>query len=751
MPHDKDVEELAPKAGKLGWKSLALIVAFQAVAALIATFPAVLTFRTALPDAFDSLQHLWVMKWYKTCLLEGRVVFHCPDIQYPAGAPLGNFSALHFQALLYFPLSLFLSNDILCYNIIWFLGLVLTGVGTSLLVWRVVGDRACAAFGGLLAMLSAPMMAHANGHLELIYVGWFPVFLLAWMSFIDRPSKRRMVAAALGYVLVAMSAAYFMIFAIFPAALYVAWSVAKAGRAEARGWIKERLRWFFGFVATSLPCLLVLFSSQFWILFHGHSLDRPREEFDLYGSPLWSYLTPTSLHLLGSLLPSDPYQALGASAGERTSYLGAVTILLLAYAAFQRAGLRRASYLWMTFGLLVVLSLGSSWKVGGRSISLPSAWLWDYFPVYRMTRVPSRFNLFAGVLAGVLAAAGLRHLLARVPGQKGRAAVFAALTVLAVADMAKVPFWKVSPPKMPDCYAFLKKRAPKATILEIPHMGSGGSALNAACTYWQSLHRLTTSSGYSGHVNVDQDNQIGHNSPFQAERLAQEDYLEDASSVDFNIHTDLDFKDFLWLYLTVNDYDYVVLHQWEGSMPEHPVRLDRLKAILASCKIYEDSAAIVYDRSKLAPPAHPVQINVGEWRAQGFWQDRANSMIPKVGRLAVYNPDANKDLRLSLDAAAIRRRRGVALRSGERVLARWEVELFEYQSFVSPPFRLPAGLQELTLESEILEPEAKRTGHKKDRPYPLRVARVSLQPAVEVDRAIVREDSTRPSGATKTR
>ena len=72
----------------------------------VATYPTVLTLGSTLPGGTDTLQHLWVMRWYKTCLLEGRPIFRCPELQYPTGAPLGNFSALQLQALLYFPLSL---------------------------------------------------------------------------------------------------------------------------------------------------------------------------------------------------------------------------------------------------------------------------------------------------------------------------------------------------------------------------------------------------------------------------------------------------------------------------------------------------------------------------------------------------------------------------------------------------------------------------------------------------------------------
>ena len=53
---------------------------------------------------------------------------------------------------------------------------------SDLLAWHVVRDRACAAMAGLLAILSGPVMLHAHAHLELIYVGSFPVFLLAWSS-----------------------------------------------------------------------------------------------------------------------------------------------------------------------------------------------------------------------------------------------------------------------------------------------------------------------------------------------------------------------------------------------------------------------------------------------------------------------------------------------------------------------------------------------------------------------------------------
>jgi hypothetical protein len=741
---DSPVSDLPP-APRLGWKPVALATLFYLAVITIATWPLMLWFRSALPERYDSLQHLWVMRWYKTCLLEGRSVFHCPEIQHPIGAPLGNFSSLHLQALLYFPLSLAITNDTICYNIICISGLLLTGLGTFLLAWYLVGDWAGAAFGGLVAMLSTPMMRHAHGHLELIYVGGFPIFLVAWMRFVDRPSRGRMAFAAFGYVVVAMSAAYYMVFALFPAVLYVAWQSWRGGWRGAWPWLRARGAWFAGFVGLTLPFLLVLFSSQFWAMAHGYSLIRDREEFNTLGAPLWSYLIPTREHQLGALLPWDPYALLGPTAGERKVYLGVVTIAMLAYAAIHRIRFRNAGYVWAALALLVTLSLGASWQVGTWRISLPSEWLWKLFPIYRMTRVPARLSLFAGVLAGVVAAAGIRHLLARLPRRALRGAVFGGLAAAAVADLALLPFWIEPMPAMPGCYAFLKQRDPRATLVEIPFLGTGGSNLNAACTYWQALHRLTTSAGYAGHANPIEDARIGHNSPFHAVRLAEPDYLADPTRMTFDFTTHVDFKDFVWLYLTVNRFDYIVLHQGSDAVPEYPVHLDRVKALLQESKIYEDDATVVYARDRLRTPSRPVPMGLEEWQQRNSWQGRFNCLVPNRARLMVYNPDPARNLTLVLDAASLRRQQSVQLRSGAEILARWDLGPGSYQCCVSPPFRLPAGLHELTIETSRLERDD--TGALK-KPYPLRIARVSLHD--EADPEVAPLTALRPAASPST-
>src|SRR5262249_43959272 len=84
-----------------GWKILTFVPVFYAACLAVAPAPVALHLGSALPgDRPDALMHLWVMRWYKACLLQRTWPWYCPDLQYPLGAPLGKFSPVHFQALL---------------------------------------------------------------------------------------------------------------------------------------------------------------------------------------------------------------------------------------------------------------------------------------------------------------------------------------------------------------------------------------------------------------------------------------------------------------------------------------------------------------------------------------------------------------------------------------------------------------------------------------------------------------------------
>ena len=337
------VASTAPAQNRwLGWRTILAILVFHATCLFAATYPAMLTFQSRrVGDAGDPSEHLWIMRWYKTCLLEGRLPVLCPELQYPTGARWATTPPTHPVPALHPPVSGLrrraqLQPDLARRQVLS------TGLGTSVLIWQVVRHPGATAFGGMLAMLSMPMMFHGTCHLDLIFLGGFPLFLAAWMRFIDRPSRGRLAAAAVSYLLVALCAAYYASFAIVPAVLYLAWGAASrlaVGRLA---------------VAAAPPGLVGGLRRRGPALPGGHFRQpalvaaarlrtaRTRQEFDFFGSALWTYFIPTRLLWIYGVMPFNAYDVAfgGRRGGERQSYLGVVTAFLLLYCLFNRVRFR---------------------------------------------------------------------------------------------------------------------------------------------------------------------------------------------------------------------------------------------------------------------------------------------------------------------------------------------------------------------------------------------------------------------------
>ena len=336
------------------------VLVFYVLVVVGATYPRVTMVRDTLPgNGLDPLCHLWVMNWYKSCLAEGKSHVYCPDLQYPTGAPLSNFPSMLFQSLLYIPLSSILKNDVLSYNIVWFLGFVFSGFSVFVLAWTLLRNRLGATYAGLAGMLCTPMMLHGHGHLEFVYAGSMSLFLAAWVCWVDRPKWPGLLASVGLYAMTASCAAYFAVFAVVPAVAYVGWRLAGAGRSGAWPWLRQRAWWFAAFLGLAVPALMLIFSDQIWAVSRGIGMHRSLAEYAAYGSPIWGYVLPTRLHPMFAVFPVNVYDPVGYPEVECAAYLGVVTMLLIGYSAFHRVTFSRSRFWWLAFGGLAVLSMGA--------------------------------------------------------------------------------------------------------------------------------------------------------------------------------------------------------------------------------------------------------------------------------------------------------------------------------------------------------------------------------------------------------
>lgn len=731
-----EVQEASRAARPL--RTWTVVTALYAVAIVAATWPFARTFASKIPSTVDPLQHLWVMRWYRSCLLEGRSPLICPGLQYPVGAPIGNFSPLHLQSLLFCAASLFSGNDALCYNVVWFAGLLMTGVGTFALVRSVVGDAEGAFLAGLLAMLSGPVLHHSHAHTELIYAGGFPLFLLAWIRFVDRPGPGRLTLAVGGFALVTMCAAYFMVIATFPAALYVLWSGLSRPRGERAAWFGRRFWWLGGFVAGCLPVLAILFLGPLTEAWRGEGGGPPRRQFDTYHANWWGYLLPHPAHYFSRILPFDPY-ASGGSNGEDVAYLGLVTLLLVHRAWFGKDRFRGSGYWWAAAGLAFVLSLGSYLPYGAHRIPLPAGWLrdWDGFVPFRLIRSPARFKFFVAIAAALLAGAAWADLRGRIGRRWLRRLATGAIVALAVVDLAHVPYHAEPIPEAPAAYAWLLDRDPGAAWVDVPQMNSADAhVLNARYTYWQSIHRGRTTAGYSGRQNHPFDDLASWGSPFLGELLAGTDDPAAGLSDRFRVVHGVDYLDYARLYLDRLGLRYVVLHREASAALGLP--LDRVAALLEHARIYDDGSVAIYDRERFEGHGTAVPYCEDAWGGLALLPRDGFVRLPgPEAAIVLDNPDPGVPLVLAVRARTLDRPRRVRLMAGPIEIARWEVGAEAPGLFLSPPFRLPAGSHRLRLETHGATPtdRAARLFETAHAPIAMAVSAVSLRPATPEERA----------------
>ena len=668
----------------------------------IATYPALFEFGKALPgELTDPLEHLGILRWSKACLLEGQSPFFIEGLQYPTGVPLGYFPTMHLQTAFYLAMGLVTSNDVACFQVIWAFGFVSTGLSTFLLAWWGVREAGPAWLAGLGTMLCGPMMMHAHGHLETMQLGAVPLFLVAWIRFVDLPDRGRLAMAAALYLFMVAAAPYFAVLAVFPATWYLVWSFLAAGHGYRKDWSLGRVGWLIGFAGLVVPGLLALFAAQVWASLHGFSMARSKAEFHSLGAPYWSGLLPSPRHALGRFAMPDLFRETGYASrmSECSSYLGLMTLALLIHGAARRIKFPRAGYWWSVLGLMVVLSWGSHLRVGSVKVGLPAGWIYGVFPPFHLIRVPARFNLFAAVCAAVPASASLVDLARRSGGFRARIFGFSGVSALMVLDLAMTPFPTSPIPPMPAAYRELVLRKPRVALVDAPMFGSDdGQLFSSLWGYWQSFHGAKTTAGYPGLANSRFDDGPVANSPFWARRLADPAYLADPRFQSFGPLIGQDARSYAWLYLTTHGFDHLIVHQGPHMDGKYAPGCGRIKALLGEARSSEDADSAVFDVDRLAQPDRVTSLFIDGWKAGRVL---GSFGFARRSNLRVFLPIGRDSFGLRLDrVTSTGQTRLVRLQQGTRELARWTVGSGPPVDLDSGPIRLGPGLHDLTIESD---------------------------------------------------
>ena len=458
----------------------------MALAALCYLLITALLFRNLLPvfpthlfgDLGDPLLNTAIVAWNAKHLPLSSDWWN-----FPAFAPLPGVTAFTEHLLGAYPLTSPIvwvtGNPVLAYNAMQVLTLPLNGMATFVLVRELTGSGIGAFVGGL-AFAFAPFVGEHASHIQMLMAFGMPFALYGLHRYLKYGGRRDLVWFGLGWLSVALSNAYMLVF--FPI-LVAVWAMWFFNRADTRRWLNVAVA---AVVATS-PLVPLLVGYRLRQTAYGLFRGYPEILSQSAGIQSIAGINQRAVLWVG-WLPNTYYeQSLfpGLAIGVFAAIGVAVGIISREHRSWRRVVL---FYLFAAF-MMWTFTLGPEVRWFGAAVPprYGPYWLLLQLPGLQSIRVPSRAWLPATLCLAVLAGFGAAWLATR----RRRQWVIAPLVLLLVAEG-----WFVGPTmEVPGALpVFIPANA---QVLDLPISAGYG---NADAQYLAVLGHYRVVNGYSGYA-----------------------------------------------------------------------------------------------------------------------------------------------------------------------------------------------------------------------------------------------------------
>lgn len=405
------------------------IILLFAVLTVCVTYPVITQLPTHLaqnPDwGTDAFHHTYVLWWFKQALFTVKTgPANLSWIQFPYG---GYYPMLYTFAAVYLPgvPLLFFLPPATVYNVLFLMGLFLSGFFGYVLCAYLTQNRLGGILGGIIYAFFPGHMAHAySGHLELMSIYAFPLYLFFMIKTFRQPRWRSAIACGVTLAISMLIQPMFGPFLLIPITLIWLSCECVLLKHHLNRDIILKLTVAFGLaVLLVLPFYLPVLRQEF----EGHSgylrdIGMVTFSSDLYGIVSPSPLNPTLARL--GLIPDYARAAvpLDFRFAELLNYAGIVPLALACLAFVTH---RRGITSWALTALgSAVLALGPVLKMAGEvftfaaddvtsTVVLPYAGLMN-LPFIAYNRAPARLNITLMLCIAVLAAYGITWFTTRL-------------------------------------------------------------------------------------------------------------------------------------------------------------------------------------------------------------------------------------------------------------------------------------------------------------------------------------------------
>lgn len=405
------------------FRELALF-AFFVIAAGLVLRPLPSRLADLIPAGSDPPHHLYILNWLLDHAtwgdrFEGRMFHPAKNAVLRSDLSMGT-------VVLLAPLAPFIDEPLVRFNLAVWLSLAFSGWAFCLLARSWTESLPAGIFAGVTAVLGSHQSLHYV-HLNLLSVGWLPIFLLALDRLLKGGGAGSVALTAVSFALVASSSGYYGVAACVIAVVFFIRCPSKEGLKH-------------GVVSALLAALLLSpYLLAYASLHEDESLARTSRELAKGSFTLQDMGSRTLIHRTWNPAYGEPL-------------FPGFAVIGLALFALWRGGARERT-LGLSALLLCWLGLG---EPGGLYRLIGGV------PPFVSMRHPSTLTAVAVMLLSVIAASGL----ARLRGGRPTAAwLFLAVGALETLTPPN-DFFTVAPGVPPVYEAFLK--LPPGPVLEVP-------------------------------------------------------------------------------------------------------------------------------------------------------------------------------------------------------------------------------------------------------------------------------------------
>lgn len=489
----------------------ACAAALGVLAAVLSTYPllgrvqdSVVTWREEDTALADVLLTLWILDEGGRRLYTDPLHVFEANAYYPMRHSLLYAESMLSAGALVAPVNALTGNPILGYNLYFLATVVLSLVGTFLVVREITGDSRAGLVAGWLYALCVDRLWF-GGFLPSLSVHWVPFVIYAWLRLLDAPGLRPALGLVAALVMHMHSNAYH---GLMLPVLLVPWALVLLALGP---WPLRRWRAVAAAVVPAVGVSLALFLP--YAAVRDEFQRFPRGMFGIEGRWYWGSFADPAAYVRGVL--SGPRALVGPSSPAARALGVAATsplpVLLLAAAglaaAWRRAargprgeGANVAALAAFTLAAMAV-SLGGAVSIPGLVEHAPAPFTYLHqLPGFSSMRVQRRFLLLAAFGTSALAGIGVAVLLRRLRSRLGQGTLVLGLLAVILVDTrtlrAPAPLTRLpTPAEVPAVYAWLASTPPDTAVLELPYGMFGADAL---AMYYSLYHRRAVMNGFSG-------------------------------------------------------------------------------------------------------------------------------------------------------------------------------------------------------------------------------------------------------------